>query len=357
MPGFLSVRPQDWATPTPAATAGMRLWAFGSFGSGFAYYDGSTWTDVTVPGGNTQIVHMAVDPENGANAWAYGLGGTIGLYRTTDSGATWDGPLADFPMLSNGHGMWAVSSTELFCCQQGGGSGSDDPSFGIFRSTDSGDTWTKVFATHDDGSGTFGNFAYGIRVKDGVIFYGERIASDENVHFIAATGGSITDAPLSALDGVTMWVLDSPAANEGWIWSQSGGGDGNPDGLFYFSGSSMTDRTRAAVASTEFEYAYSVADRVDVTIAIESHYSGSGSPSGQILRSTDRGANWTSVAGPSADYCFGDMRAYPMVAFNKAGHFYYMQGGTNIVQVSTDDGLTWTDTGCPNTPTRMVVGG
>src|SRR5262245_40366192 len=102
------------------------------------------------------INRIAIDPRNNdtvfvaATGSLWGPGGERGVYKTTDGGKTWKEVLkVDEDTGANDLVMDATNSRILFastyqrrrtaCCMNGGGPGS-----GIWKSTDAGETWTRL---------------------------------------------------------------------------------------------------------------------------------------------------------------------------------------------------------------------
>ena len=116
---------------------------------------GKTWA----PMGLRQSKHInrvVVDPKNtevvfvAATGSLWGPGGERGVYKSTDGGRTWKQVLAvDADTGANDLVMDPSNSSVLYastyqrrrtqCCMNGGGPGS-----GIWKSTDAGETWTRV---------------------------------------------------------------------------------------------------------------------------------------------------------------------------------------------------------------------
>ena len=102
------------------------------------------------------INRIVIDPRNNdvvfvaATGSLWGPGGERGIYKTTDGGKTWKQTLkVDDDTGANDLVMDATNNQVLYasmyqrrrtpCCMNGGGPGS-----GIWKSTDAGETWTRV---------------------------------------------------------------------------------------------------------------------------------------------------------------------------------------------------------------------
>jgi photosystem II stability/assembly factor-like uncharacterized protein len=116
---------------------------------------GKTWTHMGLRN-SKHIGRIVIDPNNNdivlvaATGPLFGSGGDRGVYKTTDGGKTWRQVLkVDDDTGVNDIVMSVNDSRNLFastyqrrrtaCCMNGGGPGS-----GIWKSTDGGDTWTRL---------------------------------------------------------------------------------------------------------------------------------------------------------------------------------------------------------------------
>jgi hypothetical protein len=128
-----------------------------SWGSGmYKSTDGGTSWKFIGLGKSYHIQRLAVDPDNdqtvlvAAQGSLFGPGGDRGIYKTTDGGATWKQTLKvdddtganDVVISASDHKIVYASTYQrrrTQCCMNGGGPGS-----GIWKSTDGGDTFTKL---------------------------------------------------------------------------------------------------------------------------------------------------------------------------------------------------------------------
>ena len=116
---------------------------------------GKTWTHMGLRN-SKHIGRIVIDPNNNdvvlvaATGPLFGPGGERGVYKTTDGGKTWRQVLKvddatgvnDIVMSVNDpRNLFASTYQRLrtACCMNGGGPGS-----GIWKSTDGGDTWTRL---------------------------------------------------------------------------------------------------------------------------------------------------------------------------------------------------------------------
>ncbi len=116
---------------------------------------GKTWTHMGLRT-SRHINRIVIDPRNNdtvlvaATGALWGPGGERGIYKTTDGGKTWKQALkvdddtgANDLVMDPGDSKVLYASTyqrrRTQCCMNGGGPGS-----GIWKSTDGGDTWTRI---------------------------------------------------------------------------------------------------------------------------------------------------------------------------------------------------------------------
>ena len=116
---------------------------------------GATWTHMGLAD-SKHINRIVIDPTNNDRVFVsalgslWGPGGDRGIYRTTDGGRTWTAVLTvdedtggdDLVMHpTNPQVLYATTyqRRRTACCFNGGGPGS-----GLWKSTDGGDTWTRI---------------------------------------------------------------------------------------------------------------------------------------------------------------------------------------------------------------------
>ncbi|MCF8347332.1 MAG: hypothetical protein K9G61_00845 [Bacteroidales bacterium] len=105
------------------------------------------WMGPTNIGGRIRTI--LPDPNNSNNIWIGSASG--GIWKTTNGGATWS-PVNDFlPSLSISSLVFDPSTTAVMYAATGEGFGNEDalPGAGIFKSIDSGVTWTQLPSTNN----------------------------------------------------------------------------------------------------------------------------------------------------------------------------------------------------------------
>ena len=154
-----------------------------SWGSGvYKSTDGGTRFQFMGLGESKHINRIVIDPNNNdvvlvaATGPLFGPGGERGVYKTTDGGRTWKQVLkVDEWTGANDLVMSATNPRILFastyqrvrnaCCMNGGGPGS-----GIWKSTDGGDTWTRLTGNGLP-SGSLGRIALDVFRRSGNFVY------------------------------------------------------------------------------------------------------------------------------------------------------------------------------------------
>lgn len=311
-PGFLSVRPQDWATPTPPATS-TRLYIVGDSGAIYKSTDGGvSWANLTGHGLTGVEYRMAVEGRSGGNDRVY-LRNASGLAVSLDGGATW-APGTDPP---SGAGTLEVGedgtvySADQFSTDHAA-SWSAIPSSGFMESV----TTSKLWSAYDDtqvsrmnlngssqellalaGSWVSGPHARGVSDTVGLCF-----------------GGDIDSSTLlEKLVGTTATVI-TPATSIGFSFMDAASNDGG------------------------------------TTILAAIYEQNSGNPHlGELWRSTNGGSSWTRVLNdanliPS----FGNRGPHIVYDPNSTSSWYVLGGSIldasvdAVIWRSTDNGVTWT---------------
>ncbi|MDR3389446.1 MAG: hypothetical protein P4L92_20570 [Rudaea sp.] len=256
----------------------------------------------------------------------------IGIYKSTDSGRTWQGPLGSAQFLNRAVSSIVVDSTNPQIVLAGSSTGyagidgeipPNPPLRGIYRSTDGGNTWTQVFP----------NPAGTLRIA--------RIVQDPNPSFTAPNTRFWAAATLSGTVGGALLRSD----DGGLTWSIV---DGVATGLPQIG-------TAGALNRTWITTTYAGGNTVlylgtsDVPV---SQQSGPNYFGGTLYKSVDGGTTWTNLTaadGFCQGQCFYDMPVY--VEPGTATTVYTGGAGdggdgsplpTSFMQ-STDGGVTFID--------------
>ena len=288
--------------------------------------NGASWIPLTDDLGSIAIGSVAIDPapHNPGEATLYiGTGegngscdsyGGVGVYKSIDSGATWNGPFGLDKFVDRGIPTLAVDRTNSNVILAGSSSGisgvgcQSGPNFpirGIYRSTDGGTTWTHT--TSVDGRSS-------VVIQDPV---------NAQVWWAAMwyTGNG------NALDGGLLKSI-----NGGASWSQIAGTAGLP------AASSTTGRCWITATDDGGNPAQSVL------------YYANASNSGSVYKSVDSGASWSNIPAATGfcdGQCFYDMPIY--VEPGDPDTFYTGGAGTSggtlpvMFMRSMDGGSTFLD--------------
>jgi len=166
-----------WAGVGESSNRQSTSWGDGAYKSTDG---GKTWTNMGLRA-SRHINRIVIDPRDNdtvfvaATGSLWGPGGERGIYKTTDGGKTWKLVLKvdqdtggdDLVMdPSNNRVLYATTyqRRRTPCCFNGGGPGS-----GLWKSTDGGDTWTRL--THGVFGGPLGRLAVDVYRKDSNILY------------------------------------------------------------------------------------------------------------------------------------------------------------------------------------------
>jgi hypothetical protein len=299
--------------------------------------------------GHTGVVSLASDPVDPnkvyvaagtyTNSWDPGNGA---IYRSSDRGASWQKASLPFKLGGNmpGRGMGerlAVDPHKNSVLYLGAPSGK-----GLWRSTDSGATWSQVtnfpnvgnyVADPSDTSGyssdnqgivwvTFDESTGGAGTATKTIYVG--VADKENAVYrstdAGATWSRVAGQPTGQL--AHKGVLDSTNGHLYVAYSDTGGPyDGGKGRLYRYATATgtWTNISPVAEADTYFGFSGLTVDRQKPGTVMATAYS-SWWPDTQIFRSTDKGATWTKA---------WDYTSYP----NRENRF--------TMDVSSSPWLTW----------------
>jgi hypothetical protein len=299
--------------------------------------------------GHTGVVSLASDPVDPnkvyvaagtyTNSWDPGNGA---IYRSSDRGASWQKASLPFKLGGNmpGRGMGerlAVDPHRNSVLYLGAPSGK-----GLWRSTDSGATWSQVtnfpnvgnyVADPSDTSGyssdnqgivwvTFDESTGGAGTATKTIYVG--VADKENAVYrstdAGATWSRVAGQPTGQL--AHKGVLDATNGHLYVAYSDTGGPyDGGKGRLYRYATATgtWTNISPVAEADTYFGFSGLTLDRQKPGTVMATAYS-SWWPDTQIFRSTDKGATWTKA---------WDYTSYP----NRENRF--------TMDVSSSPWLTW----------------
>lgn len=300
--------------------------------------DGVTWSPISDFLGSLAVGALAIDTAahtattatiylgtGEANGSADSYAG-VGLYKSTDSGATWSGPFgaAQFTgrtissividrnnpnilLATTASGVFGVGATQTPVL----------PPRGLYRSTDAGLTWTCTTC----GAGTDSN-RYGNVVQDPVT---------STTWFAAGWHSGIGAGTLNG--GVIR------STDNGLTWTQvAGGASGLPAAAAAWGRATITVGKGAADPTA--------------TYYVGNSFTNAGQNPGRIYKSTDGGVNWVQMAaanGYCMGQCFYDQPVWaqpddPTVVYHGGAGAVATAGNTRSnVRRSTDGGTTFAD--------------
>jgi photosystem II stability/assembly factor-like uncharacterized protein len=202
------------------------------------------------------INRIVIDPNNNdvvlvaATGPLFGPGGDRGVYKTTDGGSTWRKVLAgdewtganDLVMSPTNPRILFASTYQRVrngCCMNGGGTGS-----GIWRSTDGGDTWTRLTGNGLP-DGPLGRIALDVFRKSGNFVYaliegpsqGRGGGGAAGAAGGRAGGAAPAAAPTTGLwrseDGGNTWRFVNAGNPRPMYFSQVRADPNSPDRIYY----------------------------------------------------------------------------------------------------------------------------
>lgn len=241
---------------------------------------GGTWTSSIVPG-TTGVVASSITAANAQTAWILFSDGSVGVQKTTNSGATWTRQASAFP--SGGSPRFI----KFFDLQNGLVVGNPNGGYWeIYTTTDGGTNWTRVASTN-------------------------------------------IPAPLS---GETAYIGGSPCSyGDRWFW-------------FTTSQQSVYKTTNRGQSWTVSRNAYLGAVGMGVAFrdSLNGLLSGDPSTPGPGFRkSTDGGATWTQVASPPG-VTASFITAVPGTRGTYVASSFDLYGWSPGSAYTRDDGATWT---------------
>jgi len=262
------------------------------------------------------VARVIVHPTDANTVWIAATGSLFGanpergVYKSTDGGSSWELVLSIDENTgatdliidpSNPNNLMAAmyQRRRSGCCFVGGGPGS-----GIFRSTDGGDSWSRLEGNGLP-TGTMGRIALATTPADPNMIYAQIEVAADKV-------SPMTDGEREAREAL---VEDGePPPDQQWngIWRSTDGGDNwqfrsNENGRpMYFS--------QIRVSPQDPEIVYTVDQ--------------------QVAKSRDGGQTWETLSG------FGHVDQHAMW-INPDNHDHLMIGNDGSVDVSYDQGETW----------------
>lgn len=243
--------------------------------------DATRWTSLgpaNIPG---RVRAIVIHPTDGNRIWVGSVSG--GIWYTSDGGTTWRA-LNDFQSnLAIAHLAMDPSNTSILYAGTGEGflNGGAVRGAGIFRSTDSGQTWIQMSSTNP--------------ASDSNWYYVNRIAVNPSNSslILAATNGGI----YRTADGGTSWTQITQSRTLDVRWdptSASRAIGGRDDGNVSVSTDSGASFSTVAVVSggARVELAFSATSSGTVYASVQSG-------TGAVYRSTDGGASWSLRSSPT----------------------------------------------------------
>jgi photosystem II stability/assembly factor-like uncharacterized protein len=353
-------------------------------------------------GGLGRVNAIVFDPDDMDIIYAGTPAG--GLWRTTNGGGTWNpaNNTSNWEPLTDGIPSCSVSgiaidpdspsNSRTIYILTGDGDGSDNPSMGVLKSFDGGDTWFQTGLNFDLNAAVF-EFGYKLLMhpEDSDVLYaatnlGLYRTTDAGINWILILGGRITDVEFRTDDPETIYAVTPSTffstTNGGDDWTSTTCGITNagvrmaigvtpadPDMVYILSGGNILDgmnnpipglfngvyrSTDGGDCFTQMSNSPNILDgsvtgndtrqqaNYDLVIAIsptdenEVHVGGINS-----WRSYDGGVNWTQTAywnenvAAAGDYNHADVHA-----MEYRGNALY-SGSDGGVYVSTNNGDDW----------------
>lgn len=300
-----------------------------------ALFQAQTWTPQNsgFPAAGTGVTAFSIVDAN--NAWAFGSDGTQAanyqVYtRTTNAGATWTAgniSIGNTTLLISD--IAAVSGTTAFVAatRSAGGSGG-----GIWKTTDSGATWAKQTTATYNVSTSFPNVVYFFDANTGFTM-GDPDTSLVFELYTTVNGGTtwtkVPAANIPAARSDEFGYVHNRATVGNTIWF------GTSIGNVYKSNNKGLNWTVSATPVSDFG---GLAASASLTLK-DANTGWIVDQDAQLYRTVNAGVNWTAVTatGPiyNAGIAFVPGTANTLVSYGS-------RGATNGSSISTDGGTTWT---------------
>jgi hypothetical protein len=274
----------------PAADARWKVWQYKTDLErrlGYGQRGGQTWFSLGPANFGGRVLAVCVDPTNPATVYVGTAGG--GLWKTTDTGASWNPMTDELPSLAVGGVAVSPSDPNIVIIGTGEGTSNIDriSGVGILRSTDGGVTWDTTDVVQSISSFNGFHFVEANPIN-GTLLAGDRSnlwrSSDDGVTWVSVlTTGEFFDAQWKPGDVNTVFcakALGSGAnvkisTDDGLTWTKAGNGGA--------AGASL-GKSKIALSAADPETIYSIHADANTNGLLG------------VYRSTDGGANWTLQA-------------------------------------------------------------
>jgi len=265
------------------------------------------WEFLGPPAVGGRVRALAIHPNDGNILYAGGASG--GIFKSTDAAGTWT-PLDDFlPSLSISSIIVNPNNPSILYASTGEGiTGGMEPTFsasspgaGIFKSEDAGETWNLVNALNPDnleGYHWINSLAFDPTNPN--IFYAAGYTTNEDFSSYGGAvlykfkfgGDSVATLPINPSNAQATKVYVNPGDRDNIFLCLSSGLQ-----VSYDRGSTWAnqDTIPGFIANSgRVEVAMSASNDSTVYALLSGSGLGSGISVGSILRSTDKGVNWTT---------------------------------------------------------------
>ncbi len=326
----------------------------GSFGGLAQSTDGgSTWRYLSDDWASQSVTSIAVDYNaiSGSKFIYVGTGREdagpygVGIYRSSDNGATWSGPFGTAQFAGTAivaiatTGTRSVSDALYVVNKLGPHPPNPPPPVGLWRSTDSGVSWTQLRAHGGDFDGYTGVFDVAIlgssifiTEEDGVFRSTDSGQTWNLVHTVPAVGGARAHLGVDATSS-TVYLMQQGDPTHNFYKS----GDG---GQTWVQIPTHCPAGASSCAGTEIGFDVFAVNPRNPSVIVAGGYGGVPYGNGTIslFRTTDEGVSWKEL-GPWYGPIHADHHA---IAFAMQGSVVYEGNDGGIIK-SSDAGSTWTN--------------